>query len=92
MLEQEPIDAATNLVLFAISDPRWDFRTIGSLSRQTGFQESEVEDILKTHPKQFRSALVPDADGNMLFTLRSRPVSFRERLARLRFFVAKSPN
>lgn len=77
-------------VFTALSDPRWDFRTIPGISKTTGIAEDDVRLILQKYPKLVRMSAVPDSQGRQLFTLRSRQTSLQERLALFRLFVTKS--
>jgi hypothetical protein len=78
------------LVIRALADPRWDFRTIDGIAADTGLSEDEVAAILTSLGDEVRRSEVPDKKGRALFTLRSRPVTAMERLAKLRNFLAKS--
>jgi len=44
--------------------------------------------ILEKYPEFIRKSEVPDSDGDDLFTLRSKPVKWRERLAVIRMYLA----
>ena len=89
--EKVPPDAAAiESILEAVSDPRWDFRTVDGISRQTGLSNDVVAAALGKLADSVRVSDVPDKKGRRLFTLRSRPVGFLERIADLRNFLAKS--
>ena len=75
-------------IFAALSDAKWDFRTVSGISRETGLSESEVREILGKYPEVIRKSLVRNRDGHELFTLRSRRIKMRERLAELRLFLA----
>jgi hypothetical protein len=79
-------------VLQALGDPRWDFRTIAGLARELSLSEDEVAQALAQLEDQVRQAEVPDPSGRQLFTLRTKPATSLERLAKLRNFFAKSSN
>jgi serine/threonine protein kinase len=83
-------DVSEQKVIEALSDPRWDFRTITGISKVTALSETEVRMILAKHPELVRMSTIPDRDGRELFTLRSRPVKAREKLAEMRTFITKS--
>lgn len=83
----DPVEAK---VIQQLEDPQWDFRTIEGIARATGLAEDNVEAALEQRPDVVREALVRDAQGRRLFTLREKPVSRRERLAFLRSVAAKS--
>lgn len=77
-------------VFEALSDPRWEFRTIEGISRQTKLPPDEVERTLKDYAGFVRKSLVPDHRARDLYTLRSRPITRNEILAAIRTFVTKS--
>jgi hypothetical protein len=77
-------------VLRALSDPRWDFRTIPGIARDVHLSEDEVASALADLGDQVRRSDVPDRLGRPVFTLKSRPTPALESLARLRNFLAKS--
>jgi CheY-like chemotaxis protein len=78
---------ATQRVLKALEDSRWDFRTIPGISEETGLSDAVVRMILEKHPEQVRKSEVPSLKGNELFTLRSKPIKFRERIAVARMYL-----
>ncbi len=75
-------------VFESLSNPKYDFRTISGISKETGLFQSEVREILDKYPKLIRKSLVRNREGDELFTIRSRPIKIRERLAELRMFLA----
>lgn len=77
-------------VIKALSDPRWKFSTIEGLARRTKLSRAEVEAILDRKRDVVRESLVPDQYGQRLFTLQSRPVTWRERLGLVRLFITKT--
>lgn len=74
----------------ALSDPKWDFRTVPGLAKATDLSEREVRALLTAHSDQVRQSAVPDRQGRALYTLRSRPKKIREILAEIRAYAAKS--
>jgi hypothetical protein len=81
---------AQDLVRKALRDPRWDFRTVEGIAKQTGLSEDAVAEALADLGDEVRKSDVPDAVGRPLFTHRSRPVPMQERMSKLRNFLAKS--
>jgi len=77
-------------VFDALSDPRWDFRTIHGISKAIDASEAEVASILRKYPDLVRRSLVRDEDGNELFTLGSRTPGPQEIVSQFRSFVTKS--
>ncbi len=88
--EEKMTDPKERKVFEALSDPDWDFRTVAGLSRSAGISEAEVAAILGKYPDLIRKSAVPTRDGAELFTLRSRDVTFKERLAEARLIISKS--
>ena len=82
------LDQNEQKVFAALSNPKWDFRTLAGISRETGLPESEVRDILKKYPQWIRQSIVPDRQGRELFTLRSNSIKLLEYLAQARMFLA----
>jgi hypothetical protein len=82
---------AVDRVLAAVSDARWDFRTLRGIADASGLRDFEVQSVLQSHPELFRRSLVPDRKGHSLYTLRSKPIKFRERLAAVGKILAGGP-
>jgi len=83
-------DSDERRVLDALRDPQWDFYTINGLVSTTALPRAKVRAILKIKTDVVRTSLVPDRDGQQVYTLRSRPVKLRERVALFRLFIAKT--
>lgn len=79
----------TQAVLAALSDDRWKFRTIPGIARDTGLDQTIVNTVIAKNRDQIRSALVPDASGRELYTLRSQRPSLREHLALVQRILAE---
>jgi hypothetical protein len=73
-----------DMVLEALGDPRFDFRTVHGLAVELNLKESLVRSILERHKDAVRMSSATDNMGNALYTLRDRPVTTRERFATLR--------
>jgi len=58
------------LVLRALQNPKWDFRSIEGLCKETRLNESQMRGILYSHRDNI--AYVPGRDGRELFTLKER--------------------
>jgi hypothetical protein len=85
------IDERTgDLVGQELADPRWDFRTIPGIATSLGWSEQEVEDALDAQPEIVRWIPARDDEGHQLMTSAEREVTGRERIMRLRAFLAKS--
>jgi len=79
-------------VLEAVEDEKWDFRSVDGISRETQIPPSTVKEILESHKNLFRKSDAPDRKGRILYTIRSRPVKSRERLAFIRLIFSKKLN
>jgi hypothetical protein len=77
------------LVLLALADARFQFRTAPSIAAETGMTEMLVRCILESN-ENVRKAPLCDENGNFLYTLRSRPRTAREILAETRASLAGS--
>ena len=74
----------------ALSDPRWDFRTVDGLSRETGLNAADIQELLEENRHKVRRAVSRDRKGRALYTTKSWPVGPREVIADLQAFAAKS--
>src|SRR5258706_11069458 len=74
-------------VIRALSNPKWDFRTVGGIARDTKLSREQVERVLADHQDLFRQSHLT-RDGERLYTLREKPESLREHAAGLRDFIA----
>ena len=83
-------DPTERRVLETLADPKWDFRTISGIAKETGFPESEIKEVLEKNPALVRRSLVPGRQGQSLYTLQERPIKLREKLALLQVFLTKS--
>ncbi len=81
---------AWSKVRAALSDPRWDFRTVDGLARETGLGASDILGLLEAHRHEVRRAVSRDRKGRALYTTKSWPVGLREVIADLQAFAAKS--
>jgi len=71
----------------ALSNQKWDFRTIDGIARDTGLSREQVEGVLADHQDLFRQSHLT-RNGEPLYTLREKRESLRERYAELRDFIA----
>lgn len=72
----------------ALSDSRWDFRTVKGIAEETGLAADTVKHLLEEH--QLARTPWGRMEDNR-YTARDRPVSLRERLSLLVSYVAKRP-
>lgn len=78
------------LVRKALEDPRWDFRTVESIARETGLDIASVRSLLDQHESDVRGPMLPDRDGRELFTSRHRARGWREIVHTIQRCVSKS--
>jgi hypothetical protein len=69
----------------ALDDPRWDFRTVAGIARDTGLDPERVKCLLDRHRPEIRQTL--SQDRKKIFTLKSRPMKVREVIADLLMFA-----
>ena len=72
----------------ALSDPRWDFRTVRGIVKDTGLSEGLVRQLLDEHRSEVRQTV--SRDRRRVYTLNSRPRKIREVVPDLRQFTSKS--
>jgi hypothetical protein len=77
-------------IFATLNNPEWDFWTIEAIAKDTSLSIDEVKEIINSNPKIIRDSLVTDKKGRELYTLRSRPIRWKEYLALLRVLLAKS--
>ena len=73
-----------SLVLRALEDPEWDWRTVQGVVRDTGLTEELITAILEASPDEVIRSRVPDARGRALYTTRRHYTSRRGFLDRFR--------
>lgn len=62
-------DGTEKSVFQAIGDPKFGFKTILALSRETGLGEEKVHEILNKYPNYVNKYLSPDKSGRELYSL-----------------------
>jgi hypothetical protein len=73
---------STGKVLAALANPKYDWRTIEGVSRETGLDRRSVLEILDRMPAQVLRSVTPDPQGRDLYALRSRYRARRPMLQR----------
>lgn len=71
----------------ALSDARWDFRTIEGIARESELPVDQVQHVLDERKDVFRRSYLTH-DGAPLYALRDKRETLRERLAEVRNFLA----
>jgi hypothetical protein len=77
-------------VFKALENKDWDFRTVDGIAKDTGLSAEEVARIIEKYPQMIRLSAVPDNKGRQLYTLASKAITTKERLASVRMFISKS--
>lgn len=72
---------AQSKVQMALDDPRWDFRTIEGIAKETGLTCEQVRVIVRTNPQLVRKSAVPDRQGRTLLANRLKRIQLREILS-----------
>ena len=69
-----PSEASTvaNRIMAALEDPRWDWRTLDGMSRQTGIPHDEIQAFLSRSGRTVVRSVARDRQGRALFTSRKR--------------------
>src|SRR3990167_7426114 len=66
------LDPVEKKIFEALEDPRWEWRTISTLSRVSGLVTERTRRILQTYPVLVRQLTVPGPGGEELYTLQRR--------------------
>lgn len=70
-------------ILKALSNPNWEWRTVGGLSKETGIPEDRVQQFLDRLEEQVIRSRVPDKKGRALYTTRDHYKQKHSPLARM---------
>ena len=84
----EPRDEHWEAVRNALANPKYDFRTVDGIVRETGLADTEVQQILQQHQDAVRKAYTTDKMGRLLYTLRDRPQSLQEIISNIKSIVS----
>ena len=74
----------------ALANPKFDFRTVLGIARDTGLEASEVLMLLNDQSSEVRIAYSTDKKGNLLYTLRNRPKSLQESISNVITIVSST--
>ena len=78
------------LIIKAISNPKFDFRTINGIAKETNLNTQIIESTINKYPNIIRKCKIPNKNNESLFTLSNKPVSIRENIAFWLFLIKKS--
>ncbi len=87
----EIANPSAKLVLQALADEKWDFRTIDGLAKETDLPADQIRRILGAYPELVRRSPVRDRLGRSLYTLKSRGMKLPEKTAFMRLLLSKTP-
>ena len=59
-----------DLILQALEDPKWDWRTVEGIARETGVPAEKVTEVLESAPEDVIRSTLPDKLGRSLYTTR----------------------
>ena len=72
----------------ALEDPKWDFRTVEGIARDTGLEPERVKRLLDQHRSEIRQRM--SRDRRIIYTLKSRPMKMRDIIDDLQVYASKS--
>lgn len=72
----------------ALKDPRWDFRTVEGIAKETALEPDLVKRVLETHHSEVRQTV--SRERQKIYTLKSRPKKMREVIADIQTFASNS--
>ena len=70
--QQVIVDPTEKKIFEALEDPRWDWRTISTLSRVSGLDAESTRRVLQKYPVLVRQSTIPGPGGEELYTLQRR--------------------
>ena len=59
-------------IMNALEDPRWNWRTVDGISRETGIPGDEIRHFLSRSGRRVVRSVARDRNGRPLFTTRKR--------------------
>jgi hypothetical protein len=64
------LETASQLVINSLEDPRYDWRTIEGISKETGLSNSQILGIINGVGNAIVRSSIPDEEGRSLYTTR----------------------
>ena len=74
----------------ALANPKFEFRTVAGIARETGLDADEIQKLLSQHEEKVRIAYSTDKEGRLLYTPRARSQKFREVISNVKTIVSSS--
>lgn len=71
-----------------LGSPKWDFRTVDGIAKETSLDPRQVEELIEQHRSEIRQTM--SRDRQIVYTLKSRPLKVREVIAEIQRFASKS--
>ncbi len=78
------LSSAEKRVIASLSNPKWDYRTIPGIAKETGLDETTVQGIFESRKDLIRESIVPSKAGERLFTLSKNVNHLRDYWAAFR--------
>lgn len=76
-------------IISALRDPRWDYRTIDGIAKDTELTPEQVMSFLESRKDIVWKSNIPDKLGRDLFTLKERVSQSKEFFRNLTTFMTK---
>ena len=76
-------------IVKVLHDKEYDFHTVSGISKRLNISEEIISSVLSWNYPFIRKSFVKDKSGKDLFTLSSKPIKFREKLATLRDLLVR---
>ena len=70
----------------ALADPKWDFRTVEGIARDSHLDSRNVERLLRSNRSEIRQTF--SRDRRIIYTLKSRPKKLREVFANVQALLS----
>ncbi len=74
----------------ALSDKRWDYRTVEGLAKELGISADEVKSFLESRRDIVWKSNIPDRNGRDLYTLNERKPESKDFWRNITNFISKS--
>lgn len=81
---------AWRLILAALEDEHWEFRSVEGIASETGLDQRIVREQIELHKDEVRCSLVKDTEGRELYTAKHRKVGWRELLRDIHVYATRS--
>ena len=83
-------DDMETVIVAALRDERWEYRTVEGIAKETGLPEEGVRDFLESRREIVWKSSLPDKKGRDLYTLQNRHSQSKEFWRSLTTFMSKS--